>query len=79
MVWLYPSPIPVGRRRGVLYFFKLFLPAVTDLEEEEGIGTLCVSLMFPVDLDARRSVLDPLLTNAEGLHLLTGLWRVVSC
>ncbi len=31
MVWLYHSPIPVGRR-GVIYLFKFFLPAVTGLE-----------------------------------------------
>ncbi len=32
MVWLYHSPIPVGRR-GVIYLFKWFLPAVAGLEE----------------------------------------------
>jgi hypothetical protein len=37
MVWLYHSPIPV-RRRGVIYLFKLFLPAVTGLEGGRGGG-----------------------------------------
>ncbi len=32
MVWLYDSPIPVGRR-GVIYLFKGFLPAATCLEK----------------------------------------------
>jgi hypothetical protein len=30
MVWLYRSPIPVGRR-GVFYLFKFFLPAFAAL------------------------------------------------
>ena len=41
MVWLYHSPIPVGSRE-VIFLFKWFLPAVTGLEEGEGVGTLCV-------------------------------------
>ncbi len=36
MVWLYRSPIPVGRR-GVFYAFKLFLPALTAFRER-GLG-----------------------------------------
>jgi hypothetical protein len=35
MVWLYHSPIPVGKR-GVIYLFKLFLPSVTRLEGRGG-------------------------------------------
>jgi hypothetical protein len=41
MVWLYRSPIPVGRR-GVLFSFKLFLPAfATHTGRGEGGGILC--------------------------------------
>ncbi len=37
MVWLYHSPIP-AERRGISYSFKIFIPAVTGLEEEGGGG-----------------------------------------
>ena len=37
MVWLYRSPIPVGRR-GVISSIKLFLPAFHRVEEGGGVG-----------------------------------------
>ncbi len=40
MVWLYRSPIPVGRR-GIISSFKFFLPAfATRRGRREGVGTL---------------------------------------
>jgi hypothetical protein len=63
MVWLYHSPISVGRK-GVFYSFKLFLPAVAVLRRRGGVSTLC-SERTEIDDERRQLLAMNIIVNIE--------------